>query len=80
MSDRIGRFRPVVVGSILYGVTLIAVGLAPTYVAAAGLLVVVGLCGAVVSPTTMALVTDVVPRRSAVPRWVGSTSSGVSGC
>ncbi|MDG5776560.1 MFS transporter [Haloarculaceae archaeon H-GB1-1] len=61
MSDRIGRFRPVVVGSILYGVTLIAVGLAPTYVAAAGLLVVVGLCGAVVSPTTMALVTDVVP-------------------
>ncbi|RZV06427.1 MFS transporter [Natrinema hispanicum] len=61
LSDRIGRFLPVVVGSLLYGVTIIAVVLSPTYVAAAILMVFVGVCGALVSPTTMALVTDIVP-------------------
>jgi len=61
LSDRIGRFLPVVAGSMLYGVTIILVGLAPTYWLAASLMVVVGLCGAFVSPTTMALVTDIVP-------------------
>src|SRR6056297_882940 len=61
LSDRVGRFLPVVVGSMLYGVAIIAVGLAPTYLLAAGLMVVVGICGALVSPTTMALVTDIVP-------------------
>jgi DHA1 family tetracycline resistance protein-like MFS transporter len=61
LSDRIGRFVPVVVGSVLYGVTIIAVVLAPTYGIAAGLMVLVGICGALVSPTTMALVTDIVP-------------------
>jgi DHA1 family tetracycline resistance protein-like MFS transporter len=61
LSDRVGRFLPVVVGSLLYGVMIIAVGLAPTYLLAAGLMVVVGVCGALVSPTTMALVTDIVP-------------------
>ncbi|MFA9418012.1 MFS transporter [Natrinema sp. HArc-T2] len=61
LSDRIGRFLPVVVGSLLYGVTIIAVVLSPTYVAAAILTVLVGVCGALVSPTTMALVTDIVP-------------------
>lgn len=60
LSDRIGRFLPVVVGSLLYGATIIAVALAPGYVLAAGLMVVVGVCGALVSPTTMALVTDIV--------------------
>jgi MFS family permease len=61
LSDRVGRFLPVVAGSMLYGVAIVAVALAPTYLLAAGLMVVVGLCGALVSPTTMALVTDVVP-------------------
>jgi MFS family permease len=61
ISDRIGRFLPVVVGSMLYGVTIIAVALAPAYPLAAGLMVVVGVCGAFVSPTTMALVTDITP-------------------
>jgi MFS family permease len=61
LSDRVGRFLPVVAGSILYGVTIIAIGLAPAYGLAAGLMVVVGVCGAFVSPTTMALVTDIVP-------------------
>ena len=61
LSDRIGRFLPVVVGSLLYGVTIIAVVFAPGYGIAAGLMVLVGICGALVSPTTMALVTDIVP-------------------
>ncbi|WP_122089199.1 MFS transporter [Halalkalicoccus subterraneus] len=61
LSDRVGRFLPVVVGSLLYGVTIITVALAPSYVVAAGLMVLVGVCGALVSPTTMALVTDIVP-------------------
>lgn len=61
LSDRVGRFLPVVVGSILYGVTIVSVVYAPGYFLAAGLMVVVGVCGALVSPTTMALVTDIVP-------------------
>jgi MFS family permease len=61
VSDRTGRFLPVVAGSMLYGVAIVAVALAPGYGLAAGLMVVVGVCGAFVSPTTMALVTDVVP-------------------
>jgi DHA1 family tetracycline resistance protein-like MFS transporter len=61
LSDRIGRYVPVVGGSILYGFAIVAVGLAPTYALAAALLVAVGVCGAFVSPATMALVTDVVP-------------------
>ncbi|MFQ3294337.1 MAG: DHA1 family tetracycline resistance protein-like MFS transporter [Halobacteriales archaeon] len=61
LSDRTGRFLPVVAGSMLYGVSIIAVALAPGYVIAAALMVVVGIWGALVSPTTMALVTDIVP-------------------
>ena len=61
LSDRIGRFLPVVVGSMLYGVTIITVALAPTYSVGALLMVLVGVSGALVSPTTMALVTDIVP-------------------
>jgi MFS family permease len=61
LSDRIGRFYPVVLGSILYGVTIVAVVLSPAYVIAAAFMVLVGIWGAFVSPTTMALVTDVVP-------------------
>jgi len=61
LSDRVGRFLPVVVGSLLYGVTIVAVALAPAYGVAAALMVLVGVCGAFVSPTTMALVTDIVP-------------------
>jgi len=60
LSDRIGRFVPVVVGSIGYGLTIIAVGLAPTADLAMGLMALVGVAGAFVAPATMALVTDLV--------------------
>ncbi|EMA71842.1 MFS transporter [Halorubrum distributum] len=60
LSDRIGRFLPVVAGSLAYGVVTIGVGVAPTYPIAAGLMVLVGVCGALMAPATMALVTDLV--------------------
>ena len=60
LSDRIGRFLPVVAGSLAYGVVTIGVGVAPAYPVAAGLMVLVGVCGALMAPATMALVTDLV--------------------
>ncbi|WP_128905650.1 MFS transporter [Halorubrum amylolyticum] len=60
LSDRVGRFLPVVIGSIAYGIVTIGVGAAPIYPVAAGLMVLVGVCGALMAPATMALVTDLV--------------------
>ncbi len=59
LSDRVGRFWPVVGGSVCYGVAILAVGVAPTYATAAVVMAVVGVCGALVSPATMALVSTV---------------------
>ncbi|SDR32117.1 MFS transporter [Natronobacterium texcoconense] len=59
LSDRIGRTIPIVVGSICYGVGILAVGSAPTVALAAAAMVAIGVLGALVSPTTMALVTDI---------------------
>ncbi|WP_138005886.1 MFS transporter [Halalkalirubrum salinum] len=61
LSDRIGRFVPVVIGSVCYGGAIIAVGLAPIVEVAIALMILVGVCGALVAPATMALVTDTVP-------------------
>ncbi|WP_136602368.1 MFS transporter [Salinigranum halophilum] len=61
VSDRVGRFYPVVAGSVAYGVAIIGVGLAPSLVSAASMMVVVGVFGALVAPATMALATDLVP-------------------
>ncbi len=58
LSDRIGRVPPIVVGSICYGFGIVGVGAAPTVATAAIAMVVVGVLGALVSPSTMALVTD----------------------
>ncbi|WP_425491787.1 MFS transporter [Halohasta salina] len=60
LSDRIGRFLPVVAGSVGYGISIIAVGLASRVEVAMGLMVLVGVAGAFVAPATMALVTDLV--------------------
>nr|WP_049985438.1 MFS transporter [Halobellus rufus] len=59
LSDRIGRAVPVVVGSVCYGLGIVAVGVAPTLWVAIGAMIAVGALGALVSPATMALVTDV---------------------
>ncbi len=58
LSDRIGRVLPVVLGSMLYGLGILAVGAASTVALAAMAMVGVGVLGALVAPATMALVTD----------------------
>lgn len=58
LSDRRGRLVPIVGGSVAYGVVIISIGLVNSYPLAAGLMFVIGICGALVSPTTMALVSD----------------------
>ena len=58
LSDRIGRTVPIVAGSVCYGLGILAVGAAPTVIVAAVAMVGVGVLGALVSPATMALVTD----------------------
>ena len=59
LSDRIGRTIPIVVGSLCYGFGILAVGAAPSVATAAVAMVAVGVLGALVSPATMALVTDI---------------------
>jgi MFS family permease len=59
LSDRVGRVRPVVAGSVLYGVAIAGVGVAPTLPLAVAGMVLVGVAGALVAPATMALVVDV---------------------
>ncbi len=58
LSDRIGRVPPIVLGSICYGVGILGVGAAPSVALAGAAMVAVGVLGALVSPATMALVTD----------------------
>ncbi|WP_226010379.1 MFS transporter [Halomicrobium salinisoli] len=61
LSDRIGRTVPVVLGSVCYGLVVIAVGLAPTVELAGAAMVAVGVVGALMAPATMALVGDLAP-------------------
>jgi MFS family permease len=58
LSDRIGRVGPVAVGSLVYGLAVIAVFAAPTVEATGAAMVGVGVFGALVAPATMALVSD----------------------
>jgi MFS family permease len=58
LSDRIGRTRPIVAGSALYGFAVVGVGVSPTVTTAAVGMVVVGVIGALMAPATMALVSD----------------------
>ena len=59
LSDRIGRTVPIVAGSLLYGLAVIAVGLAQTVTGAGAGMVATGVIGALMAPATMALVTDI---------------------
>ena len=67
LSDRVGRFLPMLGGSVCYGLALAAVGQVPTVPAVGALMVLVGVLGALVAPATMALVTDI-----AVPEGRGT--------
>lgn len=59
LSDRIGRTVPIVAGSSLYGLGIVGIGRAGSVELAAGGMVLIGILGALLSPATMALVTDV---------------------
>lgn len=59
LSDRIGRTIPIVAGSSLYGLGIIAIGRAGTVELAGAGMVLIGVLGALLAPATMALVTDV---------------------
>ncbi|MEF8786097.1 MAG: MFS transporter [Haloarculaceae archaeon] len=59
LSDRIGRVGPVAVGSLVYGVAVIAVFYAPTVEITGATMVAVGILGALMAPATMALVSDI---------------------
>ncbi|WP_436925400.1 MFS transporter [Halosimplex amylolyticum] len=63
LSDRIGRTLPIVAGSASYGLVVIAVGRAPTVELAGAGMLAVGVLGALMSPATMALVTDLASER-----------------
>jgi MFS family permease len=58
LSDRVGRTLPIAAGSATYGLAVVGVGLAPALWLAQGGMVAVGVLGALMSPATMALVTD----------------------
>lgn len=58
LSDRIGRRTPVAVGSVCYGAAVVAVYLAPTVWLAGATMALLGVLGALMSPATMALVSD----------------------
>jgi MFS family permease len=59
LSDRVGRALPIAAGSATYGLVVIGVGLAPHLRLAQAGMVLVGVLGALMSPATMALVTDI---------------------
>jgi MFS family permease len=59
LSDRIGRVVPVAVGSLVYGLGVMGVFVAPTVAATGATMVLVGVFGALVAPATMALVSDI---------------------
>jgi MFS family permease len=61
LSDRVGRVPPVVAGSLVYGVAVFAVAIAPTLALSRAAMFLVGVLGALVAPATMALVTDISP-------------------
>ncbi|WP_369335335.1 MFS transporter [Halostella sp. PRR32] len=61
LSDRVGRRLPIVGGSALYGLCVVAVGRMPTVALAGAGMVLVGVLGALMAPATMALVTDLAP-------------------
>jgi MFS family permease len=76
LSDRLGRARPVVLGSVGYGLGVAAVGLAPTVATVGAAMVAVGVVGALMSPATMALVTDLAGEADRGVAMAGFNATG----
>lgn len=66
-------------GSIGYGLSVIAVGLAPTVVIVGVAMVAVGVVGALMSPATMALVTDLASEADRGVAMAGFNATGSIG-
>ncbi|ARS89848.1 MFS transporter [Natrarchaeobaculum aegyptiacum] len=79
LSDRIGRTIPIVVGSLCYGGGILLVGAAPSVLTAALAMILVGVLGALVSPATMALVTDLADDRERGVAMAGFNVAGSLG-
>ncbi|QLG49878.1 MFS transporter [Natrinema halophilum] len=79
LSDRIGRTVPIVVGSVCYGVGILAVGAVPSVPTAAVAMVGVGVLGALVAPATMALVTDLADESERGTAMAGFNLAGSVG-
>ncbi len=79
LSDRIGRTLPIVVGSACFGGAIVLVGLAPTLSLAQAGMVLVGVLGALVSPATMALVTDLANESERGASMAGFNIAGSMG-
>ena len=79
LSDRVGRTAPIVVGSSLYGLAVVGVGLAPTIELAGAGMVLVGVIGALMAPATMALVTDIVEESARGAAMAGFNAAGSVG-
>ena len=79
LSDRLGRAIPVVVGSVGYGLGIVAVGLAPTVALVGAAMVAVGVVGAFMSPATMALVTDLAASDDRGVAMAGFNATGSVG-
>jgi MFS family permease len=76
LSDRLGRAGPVVLGSVGYGLGVVAVGLAPTVATVGAAMVAVGVVGALMSPATMALVTDLAGEADRGVAMAGFNATG----
>jgi len=76
LSDRLGRARPVVLGSVGYGLGVVAVGVAPTVALVGVAMVAVGVVGALMSPATMALVTDLAGEADRGVAMAGFNATG----
>jgi MFS family permease len=79
LSDHVGRVPPVVVGSLLYGVAVFSVSLAPSLTTARAAMLGVGVLGALVAPATMALVTDISPPEGRGAAMAGFNVAGSLG-
>ncbi len=79
VTDRVGRFLPVVGGSICYGIGIALVGQMPTLPTVGVVMIAVGVFGALVSPATMAMVTDIAPEMRRGSAMAGFNVAGSLG-
>lgn len=81
IGDRVGRKRILVIGLIIFGTASAICAFAPTAGWLIGFRAVMGIGGAAVMPTTLAIITVVFPpheRGKAIGAWAGSVGAAVA--